>query len=49
MMAERGIELTHTTILRWVQRFVPKNSRSAGVSTRGQWVGHGVVMKPILR
>jgi transposase-like protein len=24
MMAERGIALTHTTILRWVQRFVPE-------------------------
>jgi transposase-like protein len=24
MMAERGIEVTHTTILRWVQRFVPE-------------------------
>jgi transposase-like protein len=24
MMAERGITLTHTTILRWVQRFVPE-------------------------
>jgi transposase-like protein len=23
MMAERGIELAHTTILRWVQRDVP--------------------------
>jgi len=23
MMAERGITLTHTTILRWVQRYVP--------------------------
>src|SRR6202790_1940414 len=23
MMAERGIALTHTTILRWVQRYVP--------------------------
>jgi transposase-like protein len=23
MMAERGILLTHTTILRWVQRYVP--------------------------
>ena len=22
MMAERGIELAHTTILRWVQRYV---------------------------
>jgi transposase-like protein len=24
MMAERGIVLVHTTILRWVQRYVPK-------------------------
>ena len=24
MMAERGISLAHTTILRWVQRFVPQ-------------------------
>lgn len=24
MMAERGLQLAHTTILRWVQRYVPK-------------------------
>src|SRR3954453_13501944 len=24
MMAERGIALTHTTLLRWVQRYVPE-------------------------
>jgi transposase-like protein len=31
MMAERGIEVTHTTILRWVQRFVPEfEKRSIG-------------------
>jgi transposase-like protein len=24
MMSERGISLTHTTILRWVQRYVPE-------------------------
>jgi transposase-like protein len=24
MMAERGVELSHTTVLRWVQRFVPE-------------------------
>ena len=24
MMAERGVEVTHMTILRWVQRFVPE-------------------------
>src|ERR1700739_2270785 len=41
MMAERGIEVTHTTILRWVQRFVPefekrwnRYSRTVGRSWR---------------
>ena len=24
MMAERGVALSHTTILRWVQRYVPE-------------------------
>jgi transposase-like protein len=24
MMADRGIALTHTTILRWVQRYLPE-------------------------
>ena len=24
MMAERGLELAHTTIMRWVQRYVPE-------------------------
>ncbi len=24
MMAERGIEVTHTMILRWVQRYIPE-------------------------
>jgi hypothetical protein len=46
MMAERGIALTHTTILRWVQRYVPEfekrwNKYSGAVG------GHGVVMRPI--
>jgi transposase-like protein len=41
MMAERGVTLTHTTILRWVQRYVPefeerwsKYSRPVGTSWR---------------
>ena len=43
MMAERGITLTHTTILRWVQRYVPEfESAGAGTSgrsaTRGAWM-----------
>ncbi len=40
MMGERGIELAHTTILRWVQRYVPEFekrwSRYAG-SVGGSW------------
>jgi transposase-like protein len=27
MMAERGLSLAHTTIMRWVQRFVPEFER----------------------
>jgi transposase-like protein len=41
MMAERGVALTHTTILGWVQRYVPefekrwnKYSRPVGGSWR---------------
>jgi hypothetical protein len=33
MMADRGVRLTHTTILRWVQRAICRNSRSAGADT----------------
>ena len=32
MMADRGITLTHTTILRWVQYYLP-TSKSAGADT----------------
>jgi transposase-like protein len=28
MMAERGLELAHTTIMRWVQRYVPEFEKS---------------------
>ena len=41
MMAERGILLVHTTIMRWVQRYVPaltkrwqRSARSVGTSWR---------------
>lgn len=41
MMAERGVRLAHTTIMRWVQRFVPefekrwnRYARKAGLSWR---------------
>ncbi len=42
MMGERGIQLAHTTILRWVQR-TSQNSRSAGAGTHERLAGNGVV------
>jgi transposase-like protein len=46
MMREHGIALAHTTILRWVQRYVPV-LESSGVSTRDRLAGHGAVTRPI--
>ena len=50
MMAERGITLTHTTILRWVQRYVPefekrwsRYARPAGDS----WRADETYLKPV--
>src|SRR5499427_1446912 len=40
MMAERGIALAHTTILRWVQRYVPefeKRWRRYARPVNGSW------------
>lgn len=33
VMAERGLSLAHTAILRWVQRYAPDPRDSRGVST----------------
>ena len=42
MMADRGISVTHTTILRWVQRYLTfQNSKSAGGATLGPWADRG--------
>jgi len=38
MMGERGIDVAHTTILRWVQH---RNSRSAGTALHGPWAAPG--------
>jgi transposase-like protein len=40
MMDERGVELAHTTILRWVQRYVPEFEKCWGRYARsvgGSW------------
>jgi transposase-like protein len=40
MMAERGLTPAHTTILRWVQRYVP-DLRSAGIALPVTQARHG--------
>jgi len=35
MMAERGLALAHTTIMRWVQRFVPELAAQEKKSAHG--------------
>lgn len=40
MMAERGLHVAHTTILRWVQRFVPEFEK-AGPAMHARRVGLG--------
>ena len=48
MMADRGISVTHTTILRWVQRYLTfQNSKSAGGATLGPWADRGGWTRPI--
>jgi hypothetical protein len=40
MMAERGLSMAHTTIMRWVQQYAPE-LRNAGNGSPGQSVLHG--------
>jgi transposase-like protein len=40
MMAERGIGLAHTTILRWIQRYVPEFEKRWTIM-RGRWAIRG--------
>lgn len=41
IMAERGIDLAHTTIMRWVSG-MSQHLRNAGSGTLGQWGCRGV-------
>jgi transposase-like protein len=39
MMGDRGIPVTHTTILRWVQRYLPEfEKRAGGASSVHRWI-----------
>src|SRR5712671_2766481 len=43
MMADRGIGVTHTTILRWAQRYLPRIRKAVAAlrSARGRFVEDG--------
>ena len=45
MMAERGIDLAHTTIMRWIQRYAP-NSKSVGLASPPKQAGRHGSTKP---
>ena len=48
MLAERGLSLAHTTILRWIvgSNAMRQDSRNAGTVPLGQPDGPGASMKP---
>ena len=48
MMGERGIDLAHTTILRWYN-ITPRNSISAGTALHEWWAAPGGWMKRMVR
>jgi len=47
MMAERGIDLAQTTILRWVQHCTPEFEKSGESGSRGRPAGPGEWMRHI--
>ena len=47
MLAERGVNVEHTTIYRWVQRYAPEmESGCAGTGVSLPVLAHGILMKP---
>ena len=44
MMAERGIDLAYTTIMRWIQRYIPE-FKSVGTGSPARQAVHGASMK----
>jgi transposase-like protein len=46
MMAERGLELAHTTIMRWIQRYVLSSKRS-GLAMHAKLAAPGASTRPI--
>src|SRR5580704_11449657 len=49
MMAERGLSMAHTTIMRWVQRYAPEFEKRWQRFAPGRSVGHGGSTRPTSR
>jgi hypothetical protein len=47
MMAERGMSLAHTTIMRWIQRAMFRNSKSAGTASPAGPAPRGASTRPM--
>lgn len=48
MMEERGVFIDHSSINRWVTRFLPLLKKSFA-STSARWASTGALMKPLSR
>ena len=46
MLADRGVEVDHTTMYRWVQRFAPELEKRVRRPICGRAAGHGTSTKP---
>ena len=49
ILGERGLSISHTTILRWVVRYADTCVKSAGADSSDRWVGAGGLMKRLSR
>src|SRR6266853_1445260 len=49
MMAERGLSMAHTTIMRWVQRYAPEFEKRWRRFAPGGSTGHGGSTRPTSR
>src|ERR1700689_4175734 len=49
MTAERGLQLAHTTVMRWVQRYVPEFEKRWTRYMRPKAAAHGARTRPTSR
>ncbi len=49
MLEERGVSVNHSTIYRWVQKYMPEIERRLRWCWKPSWALRGNSMKPISR